>query len=245
MKKLGFVLMVCVCILTPSAARADDGGFWDMIWHWDTKFFGYGTDFHPLCLDKDGNRVGGCEEWFRNFKHFYSPDDSVHAFTDFATIKHEIDLRVSYMLSYGERFNDDAFAPGDKNANDSRKMHAFRLMGLYYYRVNRRWDIGGGGGVLPVFGEDIDTAWRPIITFSSVHSLGGIWFLRLEPSYIYGSVTGRGQVDHDKVVFTVGPGANFNATVGFDFRRLGRQRNTPAQTPPPQNPPAQAPARPR
>jgi hypothetical protein len=237
MKKIGLLFMVCACILNPSAARADDGGFWDMIFHWDTKFFGYGTDFHPLCLDASGKRVGGCEEWFKNFKHFYTPSDSEHTFTDFGQIKHEIDLRVSYMLSYGERFNDDFYPTTDLNANDSRKMHAIKLMGLYYYRVNKRWDVGGGVGWLPVFGEGIETVTRPIVTLSSVHSLGGIWYLRLEESYLNDTVTGFGQKDTGKVVFTIKPEFNFSATIGFDFRRLGRLPNARGAQPPGQQTP--------
>jgi hypothetical protein len=238
-KTIGFLLAVCVCVLTPSAARADDGGFWDMVWHWDTKFFGYGTDFHLLCLDDSGKKVEGCEEWFANFKNFYRPANSEHAFSEFEQIRHEINFRVSYMLSYGERFNDDFYPTTDLNANDTRKMHAVRLMGFYYYRVNKRWDVGAGAGVLPIFGEGVDTVARPIATLSSVHSLGGIWFLRLEESYMSGTVTGYGQHDTEKVVFSFKPQFNFNATIGFDFRRLGRLRGTPAVPPGQQAPPAQ------
>ena len=52
MKKMALLLAVSVCVLTPSTARANDGGFWDMLFRWDPKFFGFGTDFHILCLDK-------------------------------------------------------------------------------------------------------------------------------------------------------------------------------------------------
>jgi hypothetical protein len=30
----------------------------------DPKFIGFGTDFHIVRLDKAGQRIKGCEEWF-------------------------------------------------------------------------------------------------------------------------------------------------------------------------------------
>ena len=64
MKKMALLLAVSVCVLTPSTARANDGGFWDMLFRWDPKFIGFGTDFHIFCLDASRQRIKGCEEWF-------------------------------------------------------------------------------------------------------------------------------------------------------------------------------------
>jgi hypothetical protein len=84
MTKIAFRVLMCVClVLTPAIARADDGGFWDMFFRWDTKFFGYGTEFHVLCLNKSGQRVENCEEWFRNLRHLFRPRNSQHFFTTF------------------------------------------------------------------------------------------------------------------------------------------------------------------
>jgi hypothetical protein len=231
MKNIVFLLMVCVCILTPAAARADDGGFWDMLWHWDLKFSGYGTDFHVLCLDESGQRVSGCEEWFKNLKHLFHPRESVHTFTSgsaatarvfnsLTEIRHEFDFRFSYLHSYGKRFDDESLAAGDPNKDDDRRIHAFRLMGLYYYRINDRLDVGGGGGFIPVFGEDVTTVWRPIGTLSQVVWVGSMFYIRFDEGYVGRTVTGFGH-DHKTLVFTAPPEKNLMATVGFDLRKVG------------------------
>src|SRR5258708_16348979 len=88
----------CFCILIPNAARADDGGFWDMLFHWDTKFSGYGTEIHLVCVDKAHNRIDRCEEWFTKLLHigeiFHKDPHSLDHGFDFDAITHEVSLRV-------------------------------------------------------------------------------------------------------------------------------------------------------
>ena len=110
MKKTACLLVLCSSMLVPTPANADDGGFWDMLFHWHTKFSGYGTDFHLVCLTDKGRRISKCEQWFKNFKHLFRPSESVHEFqasdgtglTAFEQIKHEFNIRTTYFHSYGQ-----------------------------------------------------------------------------------------------------------------------------------------------
>src|SRR4029079_10670034 len=117
MNKTVCVALACVCLLlVPTTARADDGGFWDWLFHWDTKFVGLGTEFHARCWTGDGKKVEHCEEGFKNLPHLFKPTESVHQFTtyegrqparvEFAQIEHEINIRVTYLHSYGQRISD-------------------------------------------------------------------------------------------------------------------------------------------
>jgi hypothetical protein len=213
MKNIVFLLMVCVCILTPAAARADDGGFWDMLWHWDLKFSGYGTDIHLYCRDDMGARVFDCDEWFRNILHNpFRTSDIPHTFKSFESIKHEVNLRVSVMHSYGQRTPD---------FDDGRKVWALKTMGIYDYRIDKLVDVGGGAGTIEIFGQDVERVWRPIVTGGVTIGLGGAWFARAEESYLWGTITGA-DLGHPTSTFSAGPKSNFSVTVGVDFRRGGR-----------------------
>lgn len=218
MKKIGFLLMVCACILTPSAARADDGGFWDMIWHWDLKLTGPGTDFHLYCRDDSGKKVKRCEERFENIKNVFRPSASTHESVDFDKIKHEVNFRVSYLFSYGKRVGDEHLAPGEQPNDD--KVHGLKLMGFYYYRVNGRLDVGAGAGTIPLFGLEGPRIWRPITTASAVVGLGGIWFMRIEESYLGNSIPGSA-FGYPTSTYTSEAKPNFSVTFGFDTRRKG------------------------
>ena len=57
MKRVAMFVLVCVCVLVPSVAHANDGGWWDWLWKWDAKFMGVGSEIHLLCLDESGNRL--------------------------------------------------------------------------------------------------------------------------------------------------------------------------------------------
>ncbi len=226
MKKIAFLLMAFVCILTPSVARADDGGILDMLFHWDPKFIGVGTEFHVVCLNESGERVKGCEEWFRGFKHLFHPTMNIHAF-DFNEIKHELNFRVSYLRSYGERVSSPA--PTDPKQSDTRGINAWKLIGFYSYHVNRHVELGAGAGAIPIYGEDVPLFWRGIATpFSLVWAPGGtgpwgILTLRAEESYITNTITGD-NLGHPLSAFANDGEWNFSATVGFDLRRVGTKR---------------------
>ena len=224
--------LVCAFLLLPSAARADDGGFWDMLFHWDTKFSGYGTDFHLLCKDKEGKRVRHCEEWFKFILHprtaivhdFRTIDDQGKATkTEFAEIRHEFNLRVSLMHSYGERVPDAKLAQDDLMREDDRKVWAARLLAMYYFRVNRRFDVGGGAGFIPLFGEDVDNVWRGVATLSSVYAIGKGFYVRGELSRLSGTVTGE-NLGHPGSSYKAEPGWNASGTFGIDLRRIGKVR---------------------
>ena len=221
MKKLVLLLTVLICFLKPAPVRADDGGFWDMIWHWDLKFSGYGTDFHLLCLTATGERVN-CEEWFKKIGHNpFAIEALPHSFDSFAALKHEVNFRVSLMHSYGLRIPNEVLAPSDTNTNDTSKVWALKLMGVYYYRINKRVDVGGGAGVIPVFGLSNGSVLRPIVTGSLVCGLGGAWFVRFEENYFGNTITAA-DLGHPTSTYSAGPKWAPSIALGVDFRRRSR-----------------------
>jgi hypothetical protein len=111
----------------------------------DPKFIGFGTDFHILCLDKSGQGIEGCEEWFTQMPHLFRPSDIEHDF-DFKEIRHEVDFRVSVLWSYGDVVSDL------RVGEESRRIWAMKLLGVYHYHFNERWELGVAAGAIPVFG---------------------------------------------------------------------------------------------
>jgi hypothetical protein len=232
MKKIAFVIVVCACILTPAAARADDGGFWDMLFHWDTKFFGYGTEFHLVCRTASNKRVENCEEQFRNFRlrYFRRPSTTPHFFTvyengearavRFEEIKHELNFRVSYMHSYGQRIPDAKLAPDDPLRNDTRKIHAVRALALYTFRANKWLDLAAGGGIVPLFGDDVHRVWRGVFSGGLVFALAGGWYARTDLSYYTNTITGA-DFGHPTSSMVIKPKPNASFTIGVDLRRVG------------------------
>ncbi len=219
MKKMALLLAVSVCVLTPSTARANDGGFWDMLFRWDPKFIGFGTDFHIVCLDKSGQRIKGCEEWFTQMPHLFRPLQIEHDF-DFKEIRHEVDFRVSVMWSYGDVVSDL------RVGEESRRIWAMKLLGVYHYHFNERWELGVAAGAIPVFGGGIDPFWRGVVTpFSLIYSPPGAraMFLRVEQSYITNKITGAA-LGHPLSAFANNGEWNLSGTVGFDLRRIGKKR---------------------
>jgi hypothetical protein len=225
MKKWTLLLAVFVCILTPSVARADDGGFWDMLFHWDTKFVGVTEDFHVLCFDRSWTIVKGCEEFGRKIiPTILHPKTPIrHAFA-FQEIKHEFDFRLTYLRSYGERIPDAKLANGDPRTNDLRRVKAWKVVGFYRVHFWHNFDYGIGGGVIPMYGQFVTPGLkRGILTplsveYSIPHAEAIV--LRFEYSRITGSITGA-DLGH--------PGANWGnngewnpvGTVGIDLRRIG------------------------
>jgi hypothetical protein len=224
MKKIACLLMMCACILTPRAARADDGGFWDMLWNWHTKFSGYGTDIHLYCKNDKGEVVQHCDEWFTNIWHnpfktaplshkFVAENDKTgnieRRAIGFSDIRHEVNLRVSVMHSYGER------VPG---GGDEPKVWALKTMGFYYYRVSRHVDLGAGAGTIDLFGDNVERTWRPVFTGSLVVGLGGAWFARVEQNYYWGTLTGA-NFGHPEIAVASEPKWAPSVSLGIDFRR--------------------------
>jgi hypothetical protein len=230
MKKIAFVIVVCACVLTPAAARADDGGFWDMLFHWDTKFFGYGTEFHLVCRTADNKRVENCEEKFRKLRYLFSPSMTPHEFTSyenneakavtFEEIKHELNFRVSYMHSYGQRIPDAKLAPDDPNRNDTRKVQAVRALLLYTFRANKWLDLAGGGGIVPLFGDDVKPVWRGVFSGGLVVGLARGWYARTDLSYYTNTITGA-DFGHPTSSMLIEPKVNASFTIGVDLRRVG------------------------
>jgi hypothetical protein len=215
-KKFAFLIVVCLCILTPGSARADDGGFWDMLWHWDTKFSGYGTDFHIYCWNESKARVPDCDDGFRHiWNNPFNPPAIKRSFANIGEVRHEINLRVSVMNSYG--LNIPGLTEADKE-NDP-VVWAVKAMGIYYYRIpGTRLDAGAGGGMIDLFGTNVDRTWRPVFTASLAVGLGGAWFARVEENYYWGTLTGA-NLGHPGSTYTAEPKWAPSVALGVDFRR--------------------------
>jgi hypothetical protein len=229
MKKIAQLFTLVACLLTPNTAHANDGGFWDMLFRWDTKFSGYGTDFHLVCLTRERKQVTGCEEWFTKIPYFFK-HEIPHEFAlrntsplqtvEFEDIRHEVNLRVAYFHSYGQRVPDAKLAANDPRRNDHRTVHAVKIQAMYYFRVNKHLDLGVGEGVVPLFGDDVANVWRGMTTFSAVVAPKGRWYGRAELSYFTHTITGA-DLGHPGSSLVTDPGWNFAATFGFDLRRVG------------------------
>jgi hypothetical protein len=242
MNKTVCVALACAwLLLVPTTARADDGGFWDWLFHWDTKFVGLGTEFHARCWTGDGKKVEHCEEWFRNLPHLFHPGESVHEFTtyegrqparvEFAEIEHELNIRVTYLHSYGQRVPDATLPANDPLADDHRTVHGVKLLALYNRRLTGRLrglEVAGGGGIIPLWGEDVHNVWRGDITGSVLYGLGSIFYLRGDVSYLTNTITGA-DFGHPESSMTISPGFNAAASIGFDLRRVGMFNAGPAR----------------
>src|SRR5689334_5696178 len=117
MSRWSRAVLLCVFILTPAAARADDGGFLDWLFRLDPKFRGIASDFHALCLDKDGKKMDGCEEYFGLWLILHRGVKPIA----FADIKHEVNIRLAYYRTYGDLYPE----------NTSDTINALKLMALY------------------------------------------------------------------------------------------------------------------
>ena len=217
MKRLTVAALVCVCALVPRAARADNGGWLDWLYSLDPKLVGYGTEFR-LCFDKM-NQVKNCESWFQIPRALgknlvvLSRDET----------RHELDFRVAYYHSIGDRFSDDA---GDKGS-----INALKLMAIYYYHADKHVSVGFGFGLMPFFGtaRDGETKFelftRGIVTPISVIYApfsGGsknIFYLRAEANY---HTTGFSGADFGNTITRFATnGGDWNVAIGtgLDWRR--------------------------
>jgi len=222
MNRLRVLVLVCLCVLIPGVARADNGGWLDWLYSLDAKMWGIGTEFH-ICLDKS-NKIVNCEELFGIPALFGAPIKSATA----ADIQHELDLRVAYYHNYGDRFGDD----NTGSDRDLGTINGWRLMPLYHYHVTPQIAIGFGAGFMVFYGkgrngtDGFDTFSRGIITPISVivaPFLNGPkkgFFVRVESVYTTTGFTGA-DFGNTKTAFSSNGGEwSFSIATGYDFRRL-------------------------
>ena len=131
MTRLGRLLpLTLVFILLPGAARAD--GIIDWIEKWSgPKLGGVGYDLNVFCTTAEGRTVKFCE------------------FSDVSRrqVRHMVDARFIYYWKYGKTFFD---------YDDGKAINAWKLMGMYHYRVVDWLDLGAGAGYLHVTGGGFD-----------------------------------------------------------------------------------------
>jgi hypothetical protein len=236
---------VCACVLAPRAARADDGGWWDWLWKFDSKFVGGTVDFHVLCFDRylqpirnaHKQRLFGCEEWFKNIGHIGETEKIEHTFlvedpaaatrtdrfapmTSFDPIKHEVDFRFGYFHNVGDRYD-----PPDPPTGGS--INIYKLMGIYRYHLTDRVAVDGGLGFLWFQGDRFTAFSRGILTagFIIVPIGGWRWFEVLPAfNYMPGGFTAADFGDPPGFVFNHPTEKNVSIAIGFDLRRIGQFR---------------------
>jgi hypothetical protein len=224
MKRWTMIVMVCVCALTPTTARADNGGWLDWLYRLDPKFWGVGTEFHLLCLDRS-NKVIDCEEWLfvpRLVKRGRVPPPTIA----YREIQHELDLRVAYYRSYGHLFPDDL--------SDTRHANAWRLMAMYRYHPDTHVTVGFGGGVMTFYGQDFPRFSRGVLTPLSVtyapatqgHILKQSFYIRVESTYIKKGLDGA-VFKNDRTRYATKGEWNASVAAGWDFRRRSLRSSRP------------------
>jgi hypothetical protein len=208
MKRLKLLMLVCVVVLAPATAGADDGGFWDWLFKWD----------------KNNARVEDCEHLWRQFPKLFRGEDLTGTY--YKDIKHEFNLRLVYYWKVGQAFPDakeEINADGEDKNNP--KLMAIKAMFFYMNHVTPELEVGGGAGYLPIFtGADLQS--RGIVTGSLVYSPKWLfkgkwrgWYFRLEESYLTGDFTAAG-FGATGSNFAKGGEANTSFGMGFDIRRL-------------------------
>ncbi|HEY7292209.1 MAG TPA: hypothetical protein VH583_20400 [Vicinamibacterales bacterium] len=244
MKRLARIVVVCICALAPATAHADDGGWWDNFWRWDPSFIGFGTDFHLACLDHNGKRIHGCEEWFTNFGRLLTGKPPEHDFyvqnssdpkdrtylSDFKNIGHEIDIRFGYYQNFGPRYEFEG-PTTPTNVPFIGRISVERIMAMYYFYPKSWFAVGGGSGILVIHGERFDPFTRGILTASAVFypPHANALFFRVEFNKIPTGFTatdfgdGPDPANPAKLVsnYSNTNERNFSVAVGFDLRRVG------------------------
>lgn len=216
MKRRAMVLAVWVCVLVPSTARANDGGWLDWLYRLDAKLWGLNTEFHVLCLDENKKRVDHCEEWFMIPRLFGHQPPLVNL----ADVKHELNVRVGFYWKYGDVNIED---PLRRLVTLTHGIQATKLMMTYTYLPDRHIEVGLGGGLIHFRGDDlIESHSSAILTPLSVvyapfNGRARPLLFRGEASYIARTLTPN--------LFKIGaPGDgegewNVSFGVGVDFRR--------------------------
>jgi hypothetical protein len=98
-----------------------------------------------------------------------------------------------------------------------------KLLALYNRRLTgglRGLEVGGGGGIIPLWGEDVHNVWRGEITGNVLYGLGSIFYVRGDVSYLTNTITGA-DFGHPTSSMTISPGFNAAVSLGFDLRRTG------------------------
>lgn len=210
MKRLALVLVVWLGVLSPAPASANDGGWLDWLYRLDMAMTGIGTDFHVLCLD-DNLDVLACERFFRIPELFGASATNV----EFDRIRHQIDARVGFYWKRGERFPD---------VPDTRRVNAWRLMGMYYYQFDRRFQLGAGAGYVAFFGDGFDLFSRGIITpLSAIFApfdRGALqsFYVRVETIYTTQGFSGA-DFGNPFTAYSTGGEWQPSVAIGFDLRR--------------------------
>ena len=136
---------------------------------------------------------------------------------------------MTYLHSYGQRVSDATLAADDPLLDDHRTVHGVKLLALYNRRLTGRLrglEVGGGGGIIPLWGEECTTSGGDI-TGSVLYGLGSILCTRrreLPDQHITGADFG-----HPTSSMTISPGFNAAASIGFDLRRVGIFNAGPAR----------------
>ena len=102
-------VLVSVCVLVPSVAHANDGGWWDWLWKWDAKFMGVGSEIHLLCLDDGGDRLAELRAVVQEHRPRHRRKPIQHRLR--RAIKHQIDFRFGYYWNHGTRRYDRRILP--------------------------------------------------------------------------------------------------------------------------------------
>ena len=212
MKRSAMFVLVCMCLLVPREARANDGGWWDWLWKWDAKFMGVGSEVHLLCLDATGNRLRQCESWFKNIGRVMTGATEGPAV---GTVKHQFDFRFGYYWNHGPRY-------AEPDPPTDGKLRALKLMAVYNYHFNRYAALQLGSGYLPVWGDRFDLESRGIMSAGVLFHLPGfIDFITVRPelSLIPGGFTGADFGDPG-VSYAKENIVNFAVAIGVDVRRM-------------------------
>jgi len=231
------ILALCLILLAPAAARADDGGWLDWLWQFDTTFVGAGTDFHVLCLDAkgqvvhhgEGRALFGCEEWFipvarlfagklpeHDFEVF-EPDATGRAawrrLKSFSEVKHEFDVRAGVHWSVG------TMVPANHTPGDRTWLASTTI--LYRYHFVPKLAAEGGVGSLIIFAPNMDTASRGMLTAAIVWSTAPGVDTRFTVNVIPGRVSATDLGD-TSASFSHSPEASLVLTTVIDLRKFGR-----------------------
>jgi hypothetical protein len=216
MKRLQLPILVCVLALTPAAARADDGGFWDWLLRMDTKFTGISVDFHLKCIDKDGKTIprADCEHLEKRTLAFLKGEDLEGPAWE--TFKQEHNLRVSAYVRYGDSFPD----------SKGPALWAFKFEYLYVYHLTPWVSYGVGGGYLPIISWTDGVENRGVLTPASLTfspKPGSSLQLRFDLNYLTGEYSAA-NVGRPNSTFVQGGEWNYIFSVGYDLRRLQKPR---------------------
>jgi hypothetical protein len=233
------VLVLSLLLTMPAAARADDGGWWDWFWRYDTVFIGGGSDFHVLCLDKEGHVVHhgergralfGCEEWFVPLGKVFTGQLPVHdfevqefkdgketwrRFDSFSEIKNEFDLRAGVHWSLGTMD-----PPGTKSQSTTWLVST---MFVYRHHWNGAFAGEAGVGSVIMIPTQTDTVSRGMVSAALVWSAGAGVDTRLNVGLLPGRVSSTDIGDANQQ-YTHSPEWTLGLTTVIDLRKVGRYK---------------------